>query len=188
MALGFFSLSHADDLDYEKQISAFIDKTAHNVLEIIKSPDPEEAKRVKLIKIFFDVVDVDWMSKAAIAKFWRTMNDDERSRYSAAYRNYVASSYVNQFTKYHGQTYTIVSVKDMGGGQYVATTAISATESRPEITVSYKIKLDSNEIKIRDILGEGVSLLVSQRSDFSSIIEQEGINGLIQKLISKTSK
>lgn len=92
-----------------------------------------------------------------------------------------------KFKKYNGQKIEIKNIKPTGDDQYIVQTDLNldGPNSAP-YNVDYRIKYVSGKFKIRDIIAEGVSMMTTQRSDFSSIVSSSGIEALRQELIKKS--
>ena len=75
---------------------------------------------------------------------------------------------------------------DLGEGDFLVQTAITRP-SGPALNYEWRVREGSNGIKIVDVIVEGVSLLVTQRSDFTSVAGQNGIDGLIATLRNKVA-
>lgn len=156
---------------------AFIDKVAGQVLAIVKNEAASTAqKQAKLESLFTDKVDINFVAKFVLGKHWRTATPKQQQEYIAAYRPFILKNYAGRLAKYSGQTYTLKNARDDGDAS-VVTMAIHDTNGQ-DVLVDYRIKGD----KIVDIMVEGVSLLTTQRSEFNGIVENKGIDGLIEAL------
>ena len=180
----YANIAIADDV---KDAEKFISTISEKCLNIIKSKITEDKKTKQLEGIFIDVVDIDWMAKFAIAKFWKTMSDDEKDQYLSAYKQYLIKTYVPKFKEYNNQSIKITGSKDIGNAQYQVMTQIITTKDSDKLTlnISYRCKKNNDKFKIRDITGEDFSLLSTQRSEFSAIIEKGGVEKLIKNLENK---
>ena len=157
-------------------------------LSIIKLEISEEQKATKLTEIFNEVVDMDWMAKFAIARVWRTMTNQQKKDYLIAYRNYLIKTYVPRFEEYNNQKIKILHTKDVGNDQYIVYTQIINAKDNSDkatIDIGYRCKKQGNDFRIRDIIGENFSLLTTQRSEFSSVIDKGGVDLLIKTLSAK---
>jgi len=170
-----------------REAEDFISNTSDKVLKVIESKISTEKKSKQLEEIFSNVVDIDWMAKFAIAKFWKTMSDVQKEQYLRAYKQYLIKTYVPRFKEYNNQVVKIIAAKDMNNGQYQIMTQIVATKGSEKTTlnISYRCKEDNGKFQIRDIVGEDFSLLATQRSEFAAIIEKGGIDKLIKTLLNK---
>ena len=169
-------------------IRLFIDNNAKKVLDVLSSHDNDNQKKEKLSILFHKIVDADWMAKFAVAKNWLAMTETQQQEYLVVYKSYITKSYVKRFTEYNGQKYSIASITKLNiPNQFlVVTEIINSNPSKYAIEVSYRIKIKDNEMHVIDIIGEGISLLATQRADFSSIISSKGINGFIKALKEKS--
>ena len=103
------------------------------------------------------------------------------------YKAYLSQTYVNKFTEYNDQKNKIISIKALNNNYYLATTEIQMNDLKIEIAYRIK-KLKDGKLKIRDIIGEGVSLITAQRSEFGSVLSNQGVDALIKLMEEKTSE
>jgi phospholipid transport system substrate-binding protein len=62
---------------------------------------------------------------------------------------------------------------------------IEQPDGAPPIDVDWRVRETAGSDKIIDVAVEGVSMSVTQRSDFDSIVQQSGIDGLLQNMQSR---
>ena len=166
----------------------FVQKTADSVLAVIKSEVSDGEKSTQLENIFLQTVSAEWMAKFALAKNVRSLSKIDKEKYMLAYKKFLLKSYVPRFRNYNGQHFKIVSSKELSNSQFVVTTEIVDPNTSNKIMVAYRCKIfSSGKIKVIDIIAENVSLMASQRSEFSAIIENEGISSLIERLTKHTT-
>lgn len=72
----------------------------------------------------------------------------------------------------------------------VTVRAVVQDPKRPEIKIAFKVRKDSktNEWKAYDMVAEGISMLNSKRSEFESILRQDGIDAVIALMRDKIGK
>ncbi len=163
----------------------FIDNLSSQTIKIIEGKGNEKAKIKQLERIFSRVMDLDWMGKFAIAKFWKNLSEKEKTDYLNAYRSYLTSSYVPKFREYNNQKVKIIAIKDLGNQQFQIATQLISKDGQ-NINISYRCKLEGDTFKIRDIIGEDFSLLTTQRTDFAAVMNNGGIDKLIKILLEKS--
>ena len=164
----------------------FVNEVSGKVMGIAASGKDDKEKESILNNIFFETLDADWIGKFALGKYWTELNDEQKINYLRSYRNYLSASYVPLFKKYNGQKILIKEIKNLGNDTFVAVTEINQAASAASVKVEYRLKYTNNSFKVRDIIAEGVSLLNTQRSDFSSIVNNGGFDALIKKLSDKS--
>ena len=60
-------------------------------------------------------------------------------------------------------------------------TTISDPAGKP-IVVDFRVRPDGDSFKVIDVVVEGLSMLKTQRDEFSSVIQRNGLDGLINSL------
>jgi phospholipid transport system substrate-binding protein len=185
-ALSFSSSASAADT---KAVENFVSKISTDVLEVIRTAPSDDVKRAELEKVFVDVVDINWMGKFVLGKNSRGLAADKMAKFNETYKRYLVESYVPKFKKYTGQKVEIIGTTALEGGEVnVKTKIIPAKAGDPEVIADYRIATVDGKFKVRDITAEGVSLITTQRSDFGSIISQNGFDEFINKLDEKAKK
>jgi phospholipid transport system substrate-binding protein len=171
----------------EKQkLIEFVNNTAKQVITVIESTNTNSQKEQKLSDIFCNSVDITWMAKFALGKYYKKINQTELEEYLVAYKNFMISTYVSKFSEYNGVDFDIESVKYISNSQYIVNTKIlNKKYTSKYISIAYRIKMIDNRFLIRDIVAEDISLILGQRSDFNSILSKESIASLIQRLREK---
>ncbi len=171
------------------EVKRFVESTSTQVIKIVESSSGDTQKFNSLSKIFIEVMDIDWIAKFVLGQQWNSLSQDQKVRYMQAYRKFLLAKYVNLFRDYNGQTMRIEDVKEIGNNTFMATTFITNQNNKgSEYKVQYRIKEDGSNFRIRDIVAESISMISTQRSDFTSILSSSGFDALIEKLNSKTKE
>lgn len=167
--------------------SAYIESVGQQALSTISSKElPQEQKQATLEKLFKENLDFDWVGKFVMGRFWREATDDQKSRYIAAYKNFLTKHYTARFSEYTSGSFKVTGAKETGKDEsLVSMEIISSQKNEPPILIDYKVRKTGSSYKVFDIIVEGVSLITTQRSEFSSVINKNGIDGLIQQLTVK---
>ena len=175
--------SYANEAGVEK----FADNLASNALKIVNDPSLSTVgKQQKLESLFGKSVDIQWVAKFVLGKHWRTASDAQKKAYLKNYKQFVLKNYTSKITDYTGQNYSIKNVRNDGDGEYVLTMELQNT-NEPNVLLDYRIRKNGAGYKIFDIIVEGVSLITTQRSEFSSVVSNKGLDFLIDALAKKAA-
>jgi phospholipid transport system substrate-binding protein len=166
----------------------FVKDTSKSVVDVLKSKSSQSEKQKKLTEIFHQTMDIEWIAKFVIGKYWKNMSEDQQREYLKNYDNYLTASYVPVFKDYNGQAVVIKTVKSIGQDSYLVVTDIKSENSDTPYRVEYRVKKTEAGFKVRDIIAEGVSMITTQRSEFGSIIGSEGVVALNKQLSSKAKE
>lgn len=133
--------------------------------------------------------DFHGMSQAAMGRFWRQANEDQKAAVVEEFREMLVRTYATALLGYSGQQieYLPVNYRE-GDTQTVIPTRISA-DNAPSIPINYRLELNGEgRWKVIDVVIDGVSLITNYRSQFASAIRRQGIDGLIASLAAKNSQ
>lgn len=183
LIISFSSNVFADSSNAKKFVDNLSDRAITTITDKSKSSDEKEEE---LKTLFNDSVDFEWMGKFVMGRYWRVADEDQKQEYNKYYKKFLVSSYIPRFKEYTNEKIVIKDIKSLEEGEYLVDTSIKSSGSAP-IIVSYKLrKNDSGDYLIFDVIAEGISLITTQRSDFSGILSRGGIKSLIKKLKAKS--
>ncbi len=172
----------------EDQARAFVEKLADEALKTIKNDSLSDIDKEKALSTLFDrSVDTGWMGRFVLGKHYRTASEAQRAGYAKLYHTYLLKTYIPKFRRYTGQTMTVLKVRADDGKQYLVQTVLENNGAeKPKIFVDYRLRADdSGGYRVIDIVGEGISLVTTQRSDFGGLISQKGFDQFLAQLEAK---
>jgi phospholipid transport system substrate-binding protein len=165
---------------------AFVQGLGDEVVKVLQQNLPREQAGEQLNAIWLEAFDVEGIGRAVLGKNWKKASEEQRKAYMEVFPKYVAKLYAIQFSDYSGETFAVKGSKATADGAIV-----SAEIARPNgepIKLAFVVQSGSRGLKITDVKVEGVSLLVTKRSEFDSVVAQKGIDGLIQAMRQKVSE
>src|SRR5437016_6021364 len=83
------------------RVESFVHDTSQKVINLLGAANSDQQKSDGLTKIFVETMDIDWMGKFVIGKYWGELSDEDKKSYLEVYRRYLISSYIPLFKKYH---------------------------------------------------------------------------------------
>ncbi len=169
----------------------YINDLAERVINIVKKTDLEEKEKESILnEIFIQNVDVKWIGRFAMGKFWRRITPDQQEKFLTIYSDYLTGLYVPNFRKYTGNKVKIVNATEVRPNEFLVQTLLTDSTNNLEIKINYMIIKNGNDFDdfiIFDIIAEGVSLITTQRAEINSTMSNNDFNGLINLLIRKTA-
>lgn len=163
----------------------FVSNLAAQVLETIKSSASDEEKSQALSRMFVENVDIEWMARFTVGAAWKKASQEQKDNFLKHYEQFLIASYVPNFKKYNSDVIKVNSAKPTGENQYTISTAIDKVTG-DDIRVDYMVHMVKSRPKIFDIVGEGISLINTERADFRSVLQQGDIDLLTKSLEEKT--
>jgi len=162
----------------------YIEGIAKQALAAISNSKNSKAqKQAALDKLFKNSVDIPWVARFVLGRYWKQATDEQKSRYLKEYEKFLISHYTARFTDYTSGTFTITGTRDDGENEYTVSMELKGNKKNDEpVLVDYRIRRESNNFEIFDVIVEGVSLITTQRSEFSAVVSQHDIDYLITQL------
>lgn len=166
---------------------AFVRQTGDALVKVVNSSAPDSAKRLDLQQIVDRTVDVDGIARFALGRFWRAATPQQQQEYTHLFHEVLLNSITGKIGEYRGVQFTVNRiVPHDGGGVAVQTTIVRPNYGPTE--VQWLIADVNGQPKIEDVVAEGTSLRLTQRSDYISYLQHNGdsvqalINALRQQL------
>lgn len=156
-----------------------IEKVAAEVIELIKTTQGAQREagiRGVLLKYF----DLPYMGRAALATHWDATTPQERDRFLKAVVSAEARAYSERFGQYGGQTLAVTSVSNRPNNVMVVASKLNQSNGQP-IAIQWEVRDSGQGLRITDVKIEGVSMVMTRRSDFNSYISNHG--GKVEPLI-----
>ncbi len=135
----------------------------------------------RLAPVVDRIFDIPAMTRLAVGNSWTNLSPAEQQLLIAAFRHYVAATYVDQFNTYSGEQLQVTGERPHGANVVVQTRIVKSNGDATRL--DYLMRQDEGGPWISDVYLDGsISQLAVHRSEFHSILQREGIDGLIQAL------
>lgn len=132
--------------------------------------------------------DLRLMAAIASGAAWPKASAAEQAKLVDAFDKFSVATYAAQFDSFEGQSFETVSVAPGPRGTMMVNTRINQPNDSP-VRLSYVTRQNGDGWQIVDVLvDDGISQLAVRRSEYSSVLSQRGIPGLVSELDSKTEK
>jgi phospholipid transport system substrate-binding protein len=167
-------------------------KVTADVLEAIKSDQQlQSGDRKKVLALaeqkILPLVDFQEATQLAVGRPWAGATPEQKQRLIAEFRGMLVRVYSSAIGVYKGQTMKVLPVHMAPGATEATVRNQYLGESGQPVAVSYAMKQTPTGWKIYDINVEGISLVLTYRSEFEQITRASGIDGLIKRLQEKNA-
>ena len=167
---------------------SFITNLAQQGLTILQSTGGKiEQREAQFRNLLANSFDMPFIARFALGKYWRKATPQQRADYVALFTEFILKSYSRRMGGYSGETFSVSSARTAGKKDIMVKTQI-VQPGGPPIKADWRVRPQKGQFKIIDIMVEGVSMAVTQRSEFSAVVRQRGVPGLLQALRARTEK
>ena len=164
---------------------AFISDLASQAIEVLTMSNVSQDDRVKHFRVLLNEnFAVKTIARYVIGRHWKKATESQKAEYLNLFQELLAITYVNRFSEYAGENLNVVKSSIRSTKDAVVHSLIIREGTQP-VSVDWQVRSSDNvTFKIIDIKVEGVSLGQTQKSEFSSVIRQNGgkVEGLLAEL------
>ena len=169
-----------------------VQKVTDEVMAAIKSDKQLAAgDRQKALKLaeekILPFVDFEQATRLAVGRSWAQASPEQKKRLVGEFKNMLVRTYSNAVEAYQGQTLKVLPARGKPDPEdTVVRTQFNRSGGQP-LPIDFHMRQVDGTWKVFDIVVEGVSLVMTYRSEFDAVVKQEGIDGLIKRLSQKNS-
>jgi phospholipid transport system substrate-binding protein len=148
---------------------------------------PPQQREQQFRSLWHEGFDVPYISRAVVGQYWRGANDDQRAQFMKALEDYIVRIYSQRFNEYSGEQFKVLKSTPQGDEAYV-NSQIIRPGGAPPVKVDWRLKKEGDGYKIIDVIIEGISMVTTQRDEFSAVIQRNGgqLDALTKALREKT--
>lgn len=130
--------------------------------------------------------DVPYIGRWVLGRFWNQATERQQADYQRLFERLIITTYAGRFLEYSDETFKVTGVRAEKDSDSMVATQIVRSNG-PPLNVEWRVRRRDGQHKIIDVVVEGVSMGVTQRQEFASVIQQNGgkVDGLIQALRQK---
>lgn len=159
----------------------FVNTMARRALDFLaNSGMSHDQKQAAFRKLLEDNYDMETIGRFTLGRYWKTATEEQRAEYQKLFKKRVVDMYSKRFSEYKGQKFETSGARVEGETDAIVTSKIVPLEG-PQVMVEWRVRYKNGRYRVVDVIVEGVSMSVTQRSDFSSVIQQGG--GDVQVLL-----
>ena len=184
----FFIPIHSFSDEKIEQSKFFVENLGKQVIEKVSNVNLSDSERiVNFRNLYLDSFDNYYISRFVLGQYWKRLDSNMRKQFIESFNDYIVNTYAPKFKGWEG---TFKATDSLLENNYYNVKMNVLNKDGPTLQFMWKIYLDKNKnFKILDVNIDGVSMLVTQRAEFMSVIKNnpKGVIGLIEAMEKKTS-
>jgi len=165
---------------------AFMNQLWNRAAKLLNNKTDPAIRQAHFRQLFHDDFDGAGIARFVLGRYWRSASGSEQQEFVKLFENYVVFVYTARLANFGGETFKIRGSRSDGDSVIVSTDVISPGSISP-LRMDWRLINDSGAYKINDVIIEGVSMAVTQRSEFASVVQRTGgqVSGLIAMMREK---
>ena len=170
---------------YSIEPDVFVQSTVNRASEVLSSKISKKEKIDKLKEIANETVDIKGIGSYTLGAYRKNISEEQKKIYEALFEQYFLKSFSSRLAEYSNPEIEVISKKELNKNYTMVSSILVSTEQRPEVKIDWRIYTKNlDNPLIRDLIIEGLSLVRTQKEEFSSIIQSNDgdINALFVAL------
>ncbi len=164
----FFSNTN-NSLSIEPDI--FIQSTVNRAANTLSGNLTKKERITELKKIAKDTVDITGIGYYSLGSHRKGLEKNQLLKYNKVFEEYFLKSFSSRLAEYSNPEIEVISKKKINKNYTIVLSKLVATDTRPEVKIEWRVYTKNPEnLLIRDLIIEGLSLARTQKEEFNSII------------------
>ncbi len=165
--------AHADPAD-PAQAANFVRNAGVELATVIGGATSPADKQARLEPYLARVVDQDGVARFCLGRYWQTATPEQRTEYLRLFRLQLIRGVVNRLGDYQAGAVkvTVNTPVQRPDGTYVPT-IVERPGNKP-VNITWLVSVDDGAMHIEDVTAEGMSLRMTQRSDYAAFLARNG--------------
>jgi len=159
-----------------------------HMLQMLNDPQVPPAERQKRFGALLDKdFDFATIGRFVLGRYWQTATDQEKQEFAPVFRDYVVQSYSVRFGEFGGASFKVTGERPESPMSTMVSTTVMQKNSPTPAKVDWRVTTARGSPKITEVMVEGISMSLTHRQEFASLIERSGggVGGLIAQLKAK---
>ena len=171
---------------YSIEADVFVQSTVNRAAKTLGGNLTKDERVEKLKDIARETVDINGIGFYSLGAHRKNLTAEEVNEYKRVFAEYFLKSFSSRLAEYSNPEIEVNSKKVVNKNYTIVSSTLVATESRPEVQIQWRVYTkDPDNLLIRDLIIEGLSLARTQKEEFSSIISSN--DGKIEALLKNLS-
>lgn len=184
----FFQCSSLNAADNAEKSKFFVEQLGKKVIERVSDESLSDSqRRVNFKDLYLSSFDNFYISRFVLGRYWKKIDKTLKTEFVKTFNDYIVSTYAPKFKGWKGEFKAVDSLIEKN---YYNVKMDVLNKNGPTLKLIWKIYQDDDmRFKILDVNIDGVSMLVTQRAEFMSVIKNNpnGVVGLIEAMKKKIS-
>jgi len=157
----------------ESAATSYVQGVIDDVFGIINGGGSEAQILRRFKRVFTSYADIDIIARSVLGPPYRGLSNRERRAFSDAFGSYLSNKYGKQFREFQGAEITIIRARDAGNKGVLVSSQVRQRGQSP-FSLDWQVSDRSGQIKLINMIIEGLSLLTSEREEIRGQLAARG--------------
>ncbi|MGB9154599.1 MAG: ABC transporter substrate-binding protein [Alphaproteobacteria bacterium] len=172
----------AHDQALQSPVGKFVQDLGDRAIKIITNKQlSAEQRNTAFSKVLNDSFDLKTIGRFVIGRTWNTATPSQQNEYMDLFKALVIKNYGDRMTLATGEGYKVVGIRPESDMDTTVMSQITHPDASQPTTIDWRVRQQDGKMGVIDVIVEGISLSVTQRQEYASVIQNSGgqIDGLL---------
>jgi phospholipid transport system substrate-binding protein len=162
----------------------FMRSLGEEVIRVISDDRTMSEMVSELDRLFRRHFDTDTIGRFVLGRYWNVATPEQRETYLGLFQEYIVQTYARRFTEYSNEEFVVQGARPEGERDVMVDSSIIRQQAgAPPVDVDWRLRQRDGQFQIVDVVIEGVSMALTYRDEFRTIIERNG--GRVEALLTE---
>jgi phospholipid transport system substrate-binding protein len=164
---------------------SFVNTLGQQAIQVLGPGVPEAQRLARFRELFAQDFYVAGIGQFVLGRYWRVATPQEQQEFLSLFQEYIVRAYSTRLAQYAGEPFRVLGARS-NGGETIVSSEIVRRGGAP-VQVDWYLVDASGRFLITDVYVGGISMKVTQRDEFASVIQRNGgrVGALIAQLRQK---
>jgi phospholipid transport system substrate-binding protein len=167
--------------------AGFINDLVGQAIKTLDNKQLSEQDRVNRFRtLLVEDFDMPLIARFVIGRYWAEASDQDKQQFQKLFQEYVVRAYAQRFSEYNGETVKVIGSRKASETSTLVQSHVLRPNGAPPAKVDWRVRKGDGGFKVVDVDVEGVSMVLTQREEFGSVMQRSGgVAGLNKTLEEK---
>ncbi|MDZ4322648.1 MAG: ABC transporter substrate-binding protein [Alphaproteobacteria bacterium] len=152
----------------------FMGDMGENVISLLTNQSISDKERADQFRTILETqFNLKAIGKFVLGRYWKQASDEEKQIFLNLFKETTVATYATRFKDYTSEKFEIRGCQVEPDGGVIVSSQIMRPNGQA-IPIKWKIFEKKGEMRVYDVILEGISMGITQRSEFSSVIQNGG--------------
>lgn len=171
------------------EAAGFVHELGQQAIAVIAADQLSDAERsARLRQLFKSKFEVALIGRFVLGRYWGKATEGQREEYALLFEDFIVATYASRLARYTGESMTVEGARLDGENSAIVDSRLARSESEI-LTLRWHLQRDDAGWSVVDLVIEGISMAVTQRAEFASVIRGNGggVEGLLSAMRQRTA-
>jgi phospholipid transport system substrate-binding protein len=162
---------------------AFIETLGNRSVAVMNDRSLARSEQLgRMVALLDEATDLAYVARLVLGRHWPAASKEQRQDYTRLFKALVIKTMAGRLSSYGGETFVVTDARVAAEHDSIVSTRIVRPSGATPLAVDWRVRDKEGAFFVVDIVVEGISMVVTHRSEASEIISRRGIDGLLASM------